>query len=72
MSGQKALNVLQNEVDNMRASLLKKRIDELAELYGSVRAVGNALKIDHAYLYRLRQGEKKNPSKTVLVKLGLA
>ena len=56
----------------LRADLLKRRIDQLAAVYGSVRAVGRALNIDHAYLQRLVKGEKQNPSKTVLRKLGLS
>ena len=47
------------------------RIRELAKTYGSVRAVGRALDIDHAYLHRLADGTKSNPSSEVLKKLGL-
>ena len=60
------------KVTEMRAALFKRRIDELATVYGSVRAVGRALNIDHAYLHRLCSGEKQNPSKSVMRKLGLA
>jgi len=56
----------------MQAGIYKQRIDELVEIYGSVRAVGKALNIDHAYLHRLANNEKQNPSKVVLSKLGLA
>ena len=55
----------------MEAGIYKQRVDELAEVYGSVRAVGKALNIDHAYLQRLCTGEKRNPSAAVLRKLGL-
>lgn len=55
----------------LKATLYRKRINALVYVYGSVRAVGNALNIDHAYLHRLSNGEKVNPSKTVLKKLGL-
>ena len=60
------------KVAEMRAALFKQRIDELVGVYGSVRAVGYALGIDHAYLHRLCNGEKQNPSMTVMRKLGLA
>lgn len=50
---------------------LKKRVEALSDVYGSVRAAGRALNIDHAYLARLRDGKKTNPSKSVLRKLGL-
>jgi len=51
---------------------IQKRITQLVGVYGSVRAVGRALRIDHAYLHRLRKGSKKSPSDSVLRKLGLA
>jgi len=51
--------------------LLKARIDQLAEIYGSLRKTAVALNIDVAYLKRLRDGEKTNPSGSVLKKLGL-
>jgi hypothetical protein len=54
-----------------RQHLLKVRIDQLAEIYGSLRKVAVALDIDVAYLKRLRDGEKTNPSSSVLKKLGL-
>lgn len=56
----------------MQAGIYKQRVDELAEVYGSIRAVGKALNIDHAYLHRLCTGEKRNPSDATLRKLGLA
>lgn len=34
-------------------------------------AVGRALRIDHAYLHRLANGKKTNPSSSILRKLGL-
>lgn len=61
-----------SKMRDMEAVIYKQRIDELADIYGSVRAVGKALKIDHAYLHRLANGEKQHPSKVVLKKLGLA
>ena len=54
----------------MQSVIYKRRIDELAAVYGSVRAVGKALNIDHAYLHRLASNEKRNPSNVVLRKLG--
>ena len=58
------------KVAEMRTSLFKQRIDELAGIYGSVRSTGRALNIDHVYLHRLCSGEKQNPSKAVMRKLG--
>lgn len=55
----------------LKANIYASRINELAKVYGSVRAVGRALNIDHAYLWRLSRGEKVNASKVVLRKLGL-
>lgn len=59
------------QLNTLRASIYKDRIDALVAVYGSVRAVGHALTIDHAYLHRLAKGEKTSPSKIVLKKLGL-
>jgi hypothetical protein len=50
---------------------IKRRIDELVDRHGSLRAVGLVLGIDHAYLYRLSTGDKVNPSERVLKKLKL-
>lgn len=71
MSGQQQIERQMNRLAEMRAALFKQRIGELAKVYGSVRAVGKALNIDHVYLHRLCSGEKQNPSKTVLRKIGL-
>lgn len=70
MSTDTTADQLFKKVGAMKADIFKQRIDELATVYGSVRAVGRALNIDHAYLYRLTSGEKTNPSKAVLRKLG--
>jgi hypothetical protein len=67
-----AIDEQMKKLRDMRAKLFEQRISELAGIYGSVRAVGQALNIDHAYLHRLANGEKQNPSKVVLRKLGLA
>ncbi len=47
------------------------RIQELAKQHGSLRAAARALEIDHAYLWRLQQGEKTEPGAAVLRKLDL-
>lgn len=39
--------------------------------HGSIRAAARVLKIDHAYLWRLARGTKKEPSAEVLKKLGV-
>ena len=39
--------------------------------FGSFRAAGEHLGIDHAYLHRLANGANDNPSDEVLAKLGL-
>ena len=52
-------------------SLLRQRIDELAAKHGSLRAAARVLQVDHAYLSRLRSGEKDDPGESVLRKLGL-
>ena len=50
---------------------LAKRIGELAEKHGSLRAAARVLQIDHAYLWRLANGQKDNPDQALLRKLGL-
>ena len=45
--------------------------EELAKQHGSLRAAARVLQIDHAYLWRLQQGEKNDPSEDVLRKLEL-
>jgi len=57
--------------ENEQVAVLRTCIAGLSLLYGSVRGVGRALDIDHAYLSRLACGDKKNPSKEVLIKLDL-
>jgi hypothetical protein len=47
------------------------RIDELLGVHGNYRALGRWIKVDHAYLKRLRDGTKVNPSIDVCRKLGL-
>lgn len=50
---------------------LPQRITELCLKHGSLRAAARAIKIDHAYLWRLLKGAKREPTATVLRKLGL-
>lgn len=50
---------------------LRDAVNALVERHGGVRLAARALRIDHAYLYRLKSGEKDNPTDDVLRKLGL-
>lgn len=50
---------------------LQERIDELVAQHGSLRAVARVTDIDVGYLSRLRAGEKANPEKDKLRRLGL-
>lgn len=50
---------------------LQDRIDELVVQHGSLRAVARVTEIDVGYLSRLRAGEKVNPEKDKLRRLGL-
>lgn len=50
---------------------LRDRIDELVAQHGSLRAVARVTEIDPGYLSRLRAGEKANPEKDKLRRLGL-
>lgn len=50
---------------------LAGRIDELIQVYGSLRELAAVIQVDVSYLSRLRSGEAKNPSDDVLRKLGL-
>jgi len=50
---------------------IKDRINELVEQHGSLRAVARVTEIDVGYLSRLRTGEKANPDKDKLRRLGL-
>lgn len=53
------------------AVTLAERIDELVAQHGSLRAVARVTEIDVGYLSRLRAGEKVNPEKDKLRRLGL-
>ena len=50
---------------------LQERIEELVAQHGSLRAVARVTEIDAGYLSRLRSGEKTNPEKDKLRRLGL-
>ena len=50
---------------------LQERIDQLVVQHGSLRAVARVTEIDAGYLSRLRSGEKANPEKDKLRRLGL-
>ena len=50
---------------------LQERIHELVAQHGSLRAVARVTGIDAGYLSRLRTGEKANPEKDKLRRLGL-
>lgn len=50
---------------------LRKRIQELESRHGGLRQLSRVIGVDSAYLMRLRDGEKTNPSDRVLRKLKL-
>jgi len=52
-------------------TVLQEVVEELVRRHGSVRAAARVLEIDHAYLYRLRTGEKNDPGEELLRKLKL-
>ncbi len=52
-------------------NVLQARIDELAAKHGGLRAAARVLSVDAAYLSRLRNGTKNNPSPVLLRKLKL-
>ena len=58
----------EKEFDNTE---LKRRIDEVIKLSEGLRPAARLLSIDPAYLKRLRDGEKTNPSPLILRKLKL-
>ena len=53
------------------SALLASRIKELIVEYNGLRAAARYLRCDPAYLLRLHDGEKVNPGKAILKKLGL-
>ena len=50
---------------------LAERIDQLVAQHGSLRAVARVTEIDVGYLSRLRDGEKVNPMKGTVRRMGL-
>lgn len=54
-----------------KQSVLQQRAAELIADHGSTRAAGRAVKLNHAYLYRLSTGEATEPTESVLRKLQL-
>lgn len=57
--------------DKMMAELIRESALALIAKHGGLRAASRAAKIDLAYLQRLKTGEKVNPSKETLKKLGV-
>jgi hypothetical protein len=53
------------------AKILECAILRAEKYHGSLRAAAKALHIDGAYLYRIKKGLKRNPSDSVLGKLGV-
>jgi hypothetical protein len=50
---------------------LQERIEQLVEKHGSLRAAARVTEINPGYLSRLRSGEKVNPEKDKLRRLGV-
>jgi hypothetical protein len=50
---------------------IAERIEQLVQQHGSLRAASRVVGIDAGYLSRLRSGEKVNPEKDKLRRLGL-
>lgn len=50
---------------------LRQEIESRIRRHGSLRAAARAMKMDPSYLLRLMTGEKVNPSRATLAKLGL-
>lgn len=51
--------------------LLRQVIESRIKKHGGIRPAARALKMDPAYLLRLMTGEKTNPGRVTLAKLGL-
>ncbi|MFA7291846.1 MAG: hypothetical protein WC023_06315 [Rhodocyclaceae bacterium] len=50
---------------------LAERIKELADQHGGIRPAARVLQCDHAYLWRLANGEKDDPGPVLLRRMGL-
>ena len=57
--------------ENPGECMLRRRIIELAEQHGSLRAAAKVLGVTAGYLCRLRDGEKTNPSSALLRRMKL-
>ena len=53
------------------STVLKSKIAELVGQYGSYRAAGKAIGVDHVYLYRLAKGDKKEAGTAICKVLGV-
>jgi rRNA-processing protein FCF1 len=63
---------LEAEIERLgRVKTLTEHIVIQSLNHGSRRAYGEAIGVDHAYLKRLEDGDKENPSDEVLDKMGL-
>lgn len=51
--------------------MIAQRIKELEEKHGGLSVVARVINVDKAYLWRLKKGQKSNPSAKLLKKLGL-
>ncbi len=60
-----------NDIDKESQQRLADAIDLCVQIWGSLREASKQLEIDVAYLSRLKNGKKTNPSDEVLRKLGL-
>jgi len=54
-----------------RVATIKAACEKSIVQHGSIRKAAKALGIDHAYLFRLKTGEKTGPSEELIEKLGL-
>lgn len=51
--------------------MLRAEIERLIQQHGGVRPAARALRVDPAYLCRLREGSKTNPGESLLRRLRL-
>lgn len=51
--------------------ILSQAVQELVEQHGGLRKAARAIEVNYAYLSRLWNGEKSNPSVKTLRKMGL-
>ena len=49
---------------------LQKHIETLVTKYGTLRAAGEALDVDHTLLWRIKKGKRTSASDETLKKLG--